>query len=102
MQKGQCKCRVFYNEGFKRKEAQCDAKCDIIPNTNFLPASSLVERLKAEQCEVCGAHGKTVMHHVRALKDLTGKNEWERIMLKMHRKTLAVCPECNAKIHGNV
>ena len=42
------------------------------------------------------------MHHVRALKDLTGKNEWERIMLKMHRKTLAVCPECNAKIHGNV
>ena len=100
--KGQCKCRVFYNEGFKRKDAQCDAKCDIIPNTNFLPASSLVERLKAEQCEVCGAHGKTVMHHVRALKDLTGKNEWERIMLKMHRKTLAVCPECNAKIHGNV
>lgn len=100
--KGQCKCRVFYNEGFKRKDAQCDAKCDIMPNTNFLPASSLVERLKAEQCEVCGAHGKTVMHHVRALKDLTGKNEWERIMLKMHRKTLAVCPECNAKIHGNV
>lgn len=46
--KGQSKCRVFYNEGFKRKDAQCDAKCDIIPNTNFLPASSLVERLKVE------------------------------------------------------
>lgn len=40
------------------------------------------------------------MHHVRTLKTLTGKNEWEQMMLKMHRKTLAVCPTCNAKIHG--
>jgi hypothetical protein len=98
--KGQSKCRVFYNEGFKKKDPKDDAKCDNIPNTNFLPFPSLIERLKAEQCEVCEAHGKTVMHHVRTLKTLTGKNEWEQIMLKMHRKTLAVCPECNAKIHG--
>jgi len=97
--KGKNKCRVLYNEGFKKKDPKNDAKCDNIPNTNFLPFPSLVERLKAEQCEMCGTQGKTVMHQVRTLKNLTGKNEWEGIMLKMHRKTLAVCPECNTKIH---
>lgn len=45
------------------------------------------------------AEGKTVMHHVRTLKDLKGNNEWEQQMLKRHRKTLAVCETCNAKIH---
>jgi len=98
--KGRNKCRIFYNEGFKKKDPKDDTKCDNIPNTNFLPFPSLIERLKAEQCEACGAYGKTVMHQVRTLKSLTGKNEWERIMLKMHRKTLAVCPVCNAKIHS--
>jgi group II intron reverse transcriptase/maturase len=98
---GQNKCRVLYNEGFKKKEPKYDAKCDNISNTNILPFPSLIERLKAEQCEICGAYGKTVMYHVRTLKTLTGTNEWERVMLKMHRKTLAVCQECNAKIHGN-
>jgi hypothetical protein len=97
--KGRSKCRVLYNEGFKKKEPKTDAKCDNIPNTNFLPFQSLIERLRAEQCEVCEAHGKTVMHQVRTLKSLSGKTEWEQIMRKMHRKTLAVCPECNAKIH---
>jgi group II intron reverse transcriptase/maturase len=99
--KGQTKCRVFYNEGFRRKEARADAKCDNIPNTYIAPFPSLIERLKVERCELCGAEGKTVMHHVRTLKTLTGKNEWERVMLKMHRKTLAVCPECNVKIHND-
>lgn len=99
--KGKSKCRVFYNEGFQKKEPKCDVNCDNVPNTNILPFPSLIERLKAEQCEVCGAHGKTVMHHVRTLKTLTGKNEWEQVMLKMHRKTLAVCPVCNVKIHNH-
>ncbi|MCC8085694.1 MAG: group II intron reverse transcriptase/maturase [Clostridium sp.] len=98
--KGKSKCRVFYNEGFQKKEPKCHANCDNVPNTNILPFPSLIERLKAEQCEVCGTHSKTVMHHVRTLKTLTGKNEWEQVMLKMHRKTLAVCPVCNAKIHN--
>ena len=99
--KGRSKCRVLYNEGFKKKEPKDDAKCDNISNTNILPFPTLIERLKAEQCEVCGAHGKTVMHQVRTMKSLSDENEWERIMIKMHRKTLAVCPVCNAKIHGD-
>ena len=99
--KGQKKVRVLYNEGFKRKTAKDYAQCDNIPNTNISPYPSLVERLKAERCELCGAEGKTVMHHVRTLKDLKGENEWEQQMLKRHRKTLAVCETCNAKIHAH-
>lgn len=97
--KGQKKIRVLYNEGFRRKTAKGYAQCDNIPNTNISPYPSLVERLKAERCELCGAEGKTVMHHVRTLKDLKGENEWEQQMLRKHRKTLAVCETCNAKIH---
>ena len=93
------KVRVFYNEGFKRKTANIFAQCDTIPNTNILPYPNLIERLMAEMCELCGTEGKTVMHHVRTLKDLKGANEWEQLMLKKHRKTLAVCETCNAKIH---
>ena len=88
--KGQKKVRVLYNEGFKRKTAKDYAQCDNIPNTNISPYPSLVERLKAERCELYGAEGKTVMHHVRTLKDLKVENEWEQQMLKKHRKTLAV------------
>lgn len=97
--KGQKKVRVLYNEGFRRKTAKDYAQCDNIPNTNISPYPSLVERLKAERCELCGAEGKTVMHHVRTLKNLKGENEWEQQMLRKHRKTLAVCETCNAKIH---
>lgn len=100
--KGQKRVRVLYNEGFKRKTAQVYAQCDHIPNTNITPYPSLIERLKEEKCELCGIEGKTVMHHVRTLKDLKGANEWEQVMLKRHRKTLAVCETCNAKIQNNV
>ena len=34
MQKGNANAVCsFFNEGFKRKDAQCDAKCDIMPIT---------------------------------------------------------------------
>ncbi|MFC2582071.1 MAG: hypothetical protein ACFNYJ_08295 [Segatella oris] len=38
------------------------------------------------------------MHHVRKLSILKGENEWERLMLKRHRKTLAVCSTCMQNI----
>ncbi len=100
--KGQKKARVFYDEGFKRKTATGYSKCDNIPNTHISPYPSLIERLKAEKCELCGAEGKTVMYQVRTLKTLKGDNEWEQLMLKRYRKTLAVCENCNTKIHNYV
>lgn len=56
------------------------------------------EEVKAERCELCGAEGKTVMHHVRTLKDLKERTVGTTDAQK-HRKTLAVCETCNAKIH---
>ena len=97
--KGRTKYRVFYNEGFKRKAAPNESHCDNIQSTVFCKYPSLIERLNDKTCELCGAEGDTTMFQVRSLKTLKGKNEWEQKMVKMHRKTLAVCFECNNRIH---
>ena len=69
----------------------------------FIRASHFVLpdlRLTANKCELCGKEGNVVSHHVRKLSDLRGKTEWERKMLKMHRKSLIVCAECHNMIHA--
>lgn len=98
--KGKQKYRVFYNEGFKKRNAQFDVDYDKLPQTMYVPYSSLVERLKDGRCELCGKEGKVVMHHVRTLTKLKGNNEWEKLMLKRHRKTLVVCEDCNSMIQN--
>lgn len=98
--KGKQKYRVFYNEGFKKRNAQFDVDYDKLPQTMYVPHPSLVERLKDGRCELCGKEGKVVMHHVRTLTKLKGNNEWEKLMLKRHRKTLVVCEDCNSMIQN--
>lgn len=98
--KGKQKYRVFYNEGFKKRNAQFDADYDKLPQTMYVPYPSLVERLKDGRCELCGKDGKVVMHHVRTLTKLKGNNEWEKLMLQRHRKTLVVCEDCNSMIQN--
>ena len=98
--KGKQKYRVFYNEGFKKRNAQFDVDYDKLPQTMYVPYPSLVERLKDGRCELCGKEGKVVMHHVRNLTKLKGCNEWEKLMLKRHRKTLVVCEDCNSMIQN--
>lgn len=98
--KGKQKYRVFYNEGFKKRNAQFDVDYDKLPQTMYVPYPSLVERLKDGRCELCGKEGKVVMHHVRTLTKLKGNNEWEKLLLKRHRKTLVVCEDCNSMIQN--
>ena len=98
--KGERKPRVFYNEGFKRITDLGTQKCDNLPYLFNTPSMSLVERLTANKCELCGKEGNVVSHHVRKLSELRGKTEWERKMLKMHRKSLIVCAECHNMIHA--
>lgn len=98
--KGKQKYRVFYNEGFKKRNAQFDVDYDKLPQTVYVPYPSLVERLKDGRCELCGKDGKVVMHHVRTLTKLKGNNEWEKLMLQRHRKTLVVCEDCNSMIQN--
>ena len=100
--KGKQKYRVFYNEGFKKRNAQFDVDYDKLPQTMYVPYPSLVERLKDGRCELCGKEGKVVMHHVRNLTKLKGCNEWEKLMLKRHRKTLVVCEDCNSMIQNYI
>lgn len=100
MTKTGVKERVFYDGGFKRKKPTFKSECDNIPQTiYFAGRTSLIERLKARKCELCGAEEDLVMHHVRKLKNLQGKESWERHMIARKRKTIAVCRSCHKKIH---
>lgn len=100
MTKTGVKERYFYDGGFKRKKPIYESECDIMPRTIYTAGrTSLVERLKARECELCGATDELVMHHVRKLKNLQGKESWERHMIARKRKTIAVCRSCHKKIH---
>lgn len=99
--KGKKKTRLFYNEGFARKPAQKQAIVDHIPKTvMYSSRTSLMARLSARQCELCGKTDCEIeIHHVRKLKDLKGKGYWEHFMIARNRKTLALCLDCHKKLH---
>jgi group II intron reverse transcriptase/maturase len=67
--------------------------------------TELLERLLAEECELCSTKEEVEVHHVRALKDLRKKGgrerpEWMKRMAARCRKTLVVCRECHEAIHA--
>ena len=98
---GQARERHFYNTGFKRKETSYKTTSDDILPISICDAgrTSLVARLKANKCELCSETDNLVMHHVRKLKNLQGKESWEKHMIARRRKTIAVCRSCHKKIH---
>lgn len=63
--------------------------------------TSFESRLTAKQCELCGSveaeHYE--VHHVNKVKNLIGKEAWERRMIAKNRKTMVLCRECHHKIH---
>lgn len=91
--------REFYDKGFKRKELPNRNLDDKLPNTVAITGgrNGLIKRLQARVCENCGATDNLEMHHVRKLKDLKGKSDWEIKMISRNRKTLAVCTVCHQK-----
>ena len=99
-QKGVIKSRTFYKTSFKRRTTAFNGSCDIEPySIADVSRTNLTDRLKAEKCELCGTTGKLIMHHVRNLKDLKGKESWERLMSARRRKTIALCPSCHRLRH---
>lgn len=99
-QKGVIKSRIFYKTSFKRRTTAFNGSCDIEPySIADVSRTNLTDRLKAEKCELCGATGKLIMHHVRNLKDLKGKESWKRLMSARKRKTIALCPSCHRLRH---
>lgn len=66
----------------------------------------LIQRLLANQCELCGNTQQVEVHHVRKLSDLKrrweGRKEqpsWVKVMVARRRKTLIVCRQCHLDIH---
>ncbi len=67
--------------------------------------SELIQRLLANECEMCGSTVDVQVHHVRALRDLNVKGQgekplWIQIMATRRRKTLVVCRPCHLNVHG--
>lgn len=99
--KGKIHERKFYHDGFKRRKSE-DVQChDRLPAAYYYTPTSLIDRLKANRCELCGCENVMLeMHHIRKLKNLKGKEDWERIMIARRRKTIALCQSCHRKIHN--
>ena len=98
---GKEKICLFYNEGFKRKDKIIRTDVDSITDKRiYLGRTSLIQRLEANTCELCGAENVPIeIHHVRKLKDLKGKKFWEKFMIARNRKTLALCHQCHVDLH---
>jgi group II intron reverse transcriptase/maturase len=68
--------------------------------------TQLIDRIQAEECELCGDKTNVQVHHINKLKDyrekFKGKEppDWLKRMMEIRRKTLVVCHECHVKIHN--
>ena len=67
-----------------------------------LSVNTLEKRLMAHFCELCGTttSDRYEVHHINKLKNLKGKELWERAMIAKKRKTLVVCSKCHHMIHN--
>jgi len=93
---------TLYQGGYPRIVAPLPADVDYKPECVVIhEPKELFFRIKASRCELCGReHVPVSAHQVKRLRDLTGNRPWERVMLKMRRKTLIVCDECHRAIHS--
>ncbi|WP_373211307.1 reverse transcriptase domain-containing protein [Allofournierella massiliensis] len=94
---------VFYNQGVRRNDKVIATENpDIIGRTNENRRyTRLTDRLQGHVYEFCGAETEDIeIHHIRKLKDLSGKAEWERHMIARKRKTMALCHSCHVKLHN--
>ncbi len=75
------------------------------PRRYRVERNELLQRLLADQCELCGSTVDIQVHHVRALRDLNVKGQgerpvWIQVMAARRRKTLVVCRSCHTAIHA--
>ncbi|MCL2477609.1 reverse transcriptase domain-containing protein [Candidatus Bathycorpusculum sp.] len=95
---------VFYNGGFCRNTRVGRVDPDIVARvwTNY-SRCSLIKRLLAGRCEVCGIEDVALeVHHVRRLRDLLGRKQWEIRMIARRRKTMVLCVSCHGRLHAGV
>lgn len=92
---------TYYHEGFRTKDTPLFGQVDLLETyKKYSKPNGLAARLRSQTCELCGSPcSNLVMHQVKRMKDLTGNSEWEILMKKRHRKTIAICPTCHDEIH---
>jgi hypothetical protein len=69
------------------------------------PRSELIQRLQANECELCGSRQNVEVHHICKLANLKAKDgrarpTWVKLMATRRRKTLVVCHVCHVAIHA--
>ena len=96
-----CKKRMMIIKFSDLKKGVVYQNADIIKHhIHFTNHSSLEDRLRANQCELCGATDVPLeVHHINKVKNLNGKEQWEKAMIARKRKTLIVCKNCHIAIH---
>ena len=91
---------TFGTHSMRRKPFGSNLEVDNL-RVAHLPRTQLVERLSANECEICASTEYIEVHHIRAMKDVQGKTAgWSQLMAEMRRKTLVVCRQCHTKIHA--
>ena len=78
---------------------------DVIDNSAILfrhSVNTFEGRLAAKFCELCGTTESRYyeIHHINKVKNLKGKEPWERAMIAKRRKTMVLCIDCHHKIHN--
>ncbi|MCY3922266.1 MAG: reverse transcriptase domain-containing protein [Chloroflexi bacterium] len=78
---------------------------DRSPTRHRTERTELLQRLLADECELCGSTNQVEVHHVRHLKDLNrngphSRPRWMEIMAARRRKTLVTCRACHEQIHA--
>lgn len=100
---GKKRMMIIKFSDLKKGTAYSGANIDVIQHhIHYSNHNSLEARLKANQCELCGAEGEDILfeiHHINKVKNLKGKEQWEKAMIARKRKTLVVCKNCHKKIH---
>ena len=91
----------FYHGGFEKHSDGYDNVADVMPTyRKYDGRHTIINRIKAGVCELCGENAEYLcMHHVRTLKTLKGRDVFEKKMLAMRRKSLALCPVCFERLH---
>lgn len=85
----------------EKEKMQTEELAKIMDEVENYGRNSLIKRLQANKCEWCGAENVPLeIHHVRKLKDLSGRKQWEIAMIGRRRKTMALCIDCHDKLHA--
>ena len=91
---------VRFTDMRAKRKSRYSQDIDKIVNPHY-GFNELDKRISAKKCELCGAENIAFeIHHINKLKNLKGKEMWEKVMISRKRKTLVVCKKCHYKIHG--